>query len=287
MSTGDNIVLCPNLLRDTDMHLTLAARKLLEDAGYRAVISPMFPPEDVDLGGIPTVPMEKAVENAALMVCFGGDGTILHTARVAMRRRVPILGINMGNKGFMAELEPEELDKLLDAAAGRYTPSIRMMLDVELIRNGEVIYRDHALNDAVISGVVHAIHLTAYGDGETITEFSGDGAIVCTPTGSTAYSMSAGGPLVEPTAENLILTPICAHVLAARSFVLAPEREVRVMVDELADKTVVLSVDGGKSYMLKDGDVLRVVKSDYVTLLAHVGNRSFYDIAYKKLGDRR
>lgn len=282
------IALCPNPLRDQDLAVTLEARRLLEENGFNTIISPVFksqhwadfPPSVV------TVSMEQAVRVADLVVSFGGDGTILRTAQYAAPAGVPILGVNMGNMGFMAEVEEHELHRIVDAAAGNYEPSPRMMLDVELRREGKTVYSGLALNDAVITGVVHTIRLEAIRDGRTITKFSGDGLIIATPTGSTAYSMSAGGPLVEPSAENFILTPICAHALAIRAFVLAPDGSVTVKLGNLTEKDAVLSLDGGVAINLRENDHIVAKKSKYNTILAHVGEKSFYDIAFEKLGER-
>ena len=150
-----------------------------------------------------------------------------------------------------------------------------------------MVFTDHALNDVVVRSIVHAIELEARGDGQIISAFMGDGIIVATPTGSTAYSMSAGGPLVEPSARNIIMTPICAHVLAAKSFVLAPEREVTVRTGDITGKGTVLSVDGFSTIKLQNGDELIIKKSRFETVLAHVGKKSFYEKAYEKLGERK
>jgi NAD+ kinase len=283
------ILLCPNPYRDIGLQVTQEAEAILNAAGFSTRICPVFDaqgskflPAEVD-----TVPMEEALPDARLIVTFGGDGTILHAARMAIGRMIPILGVNLGTKGMMAELERLELPKLLDAARGYYKPMERMMLDVELVRDGETVFSDCALNDAVISGVIRIIHLTAFGDGRRISEFSGDGIIIATPTGSTAYSMSAGGPLVEPAAENIILTPVCAHNLVTRSFVLAPDRRVAVRLGSLNGKQAVMSVDGGEPIELRSGDELHVKKSNYRTIMADLGYKSFYDITYEKLGERK
>ena len=283
------VVLCPNPYRDIGFKFTLRAAELLKKEGIPVVLSPVFDwdgkvllPENVEV-----LPLEQAAECARLVVSFGGDGTILHTARGLLRTSVPILGVNLGTKGFLAELEPNELQLLLKAARGDFVPVPRMMLDVSLFRDGKEIFTDSALNDAVVSGIAHAVRIAALGDGQVITEFSGDGMIVATPTGSTAYSMSAGGPLVEPTAENMILTPICPHALAARSFVLAPDRQVKLYPKDLRGKRAVLSVDGGEPIDLCQGDEIHISKSQYVTMLAKVSSKSFYDIAFEKLSERK
>lgn len=286
---GKHVVLCSNPHRDTGFALTKKAKKLLEQFGQDVIVSAVCSTEHeacMEDTALTLLPLEEAINDALLLVSFGGDGTILHTARAATKSQVPILGVNMGNKGFMAELEPHELDRLLDAVQGRYIPDLRMMLDVRLIRNETVIYSDSALNDACVRGVIHVIRIEAMGDGRTISHYSGDGVIVSTPTGSTAYSMAAGGPLVEPSARNIILTPVCTHALGARSFVLAPERIVTLRVGELSGKQAVLSVDGSEGIYLETGDIVEVQRSQYETLLAHVSQKSFYDIAYEKLGER-
>lgn len=283
-----HVVLCPNAYRDLGLQRTLEAKEILESAGLPVVVSPVFNADrQVSMPEhIRTMPLEAALEKACLLVSLGGDGTILHTARAVMDREIPILGVNLGHKGFLAELEPHEMGRLADAALGRYKPDRRMMLDVTLYRGGKPVYTDSALNDAVVSGIINTIHVSAFGDGSIITSFAGDGIVVATPTGSTAYSMSAGGPLVEPSAENIILTPICAHFLAARAFVLAPDRKVEIRPGDLVGKRAVLSVDGGEGIELQTGDRLEVRKSGFDTLLAHVGHKSFYDMAYEKLGER-
>ena len=283
------IVLCPNPDLDRGLKITLEAQKLLLDAGHEAVVSPVSAysregfPKELSAG----LPLAEAAKGADLLVCFGGDGTILKTARTVVKERVPILGVNLGHKGFMAELEPNEIKLIVDAANGAYEPICRMMLDVELIRDGELIFSDIALNDAVICGTATTIKVAAYGDGSKITEYTGDGLIVATPTGSTAYSLSAGGSLVEPTARNILLTPICAHVITVRPFVLAPDRVVTVRAAENKDKRIWLSVDGGELIPFLTRDELRIKVSECCTVMAHVSGKSFYDIAFMKLGERK
>ena len=277
------IVLCPNMQRDEGLACTLRVREMLEGAGCRVVVSPVYG----ETAAVPTMELGEALENADLLVTLGGDGTILHLAPLVMAQRVPIVGVNLGHTGFLTELDESSIDRLLDAAAGRYEIVPRMMLDVELRRGGEVIYADTAINEALVHGIVQNVRLTALGDEERILAFSGDGVIVSSPTGSTAYSMSAGGPLVEPGTENLILTPICAHMLAARSFVLAPERVVTICPQELeADKRCILSCDGRGMIDLKNGDQVVVRRSVHQLLFADLGTKSFYETAFEKLGER-
>ena len=287
------VLLCPNVSRDRELTLTAEVADMLDRCGARTVVCPLFDEENPvqALGSFEVSTLEKELDGADIIIAFGGDGTILRAARAAAARAtasktVPVLGVNMGAKGFMAEIEKEDIGLIPRAVCGEYELDRRMMLDVELCRGGSVIYTDFALNDVVIAGITKVIDLTLYGDGQQITHFSGDGAIVATPTGSTAYSMAAGGPIIEPCAENIVMTPICAHVLAAKSFVLAPERLVSVELGHLKANPAYLSVDGGVYLNLAGGDVVRVRKSEKYTFLVHLSNRSFYKKVSEKLGEK-
>ena len=215
------VVLSPNPYRDRGLKAALAAEKILRNVGVDTVMCLPFTVE----GGNVELPKHISFKNtqeelkcADLLVCFGGDGTILHAAKDANAHKVPILGVNLGSVGFMAELEQSELSMLSKLAAGKYTVESRMMLDVTVRRDGKSVYNDIALNDAALTkgAVARVVDLEVYADKVLITRFSADGVVISTPTGSTAYSMSAGGPIVEPTAENIIVTPICPHALSVR-----------------------------------------------------------------------
>ena len=281
------VILCPNPSKDAGLETSREAKRILTQAGFDVFVSPELLdgqtddwPED-----LPISDLEEVIEGASLVVSLGGDGTIMHTARRMMGYEIPILGVNLGTVGFLAELDRGDLPMLLQAARGEFEPSPRMMLEIRVERGGETVYRNYALNDVSLHGVVQMIRMTARGDGRKILEFSGDGIVISSPTGSTAYSLSAGGPIVEPTAENLILTPICAHALIARSFVLAPDRVVTVTVSDLRCQAFISS--DGDSFEVQDGDVLIVRKANYKTMIAHVGGKAFYDIVYEKLGEAR
>lgn len=279
------IVLCPNPFRDLGLELTLKAKQLLEGAGFDTAICPVFGlneegaiPESVTVSS-----WDEAADRAKMFIIIGGDGTILHAARSLEHSSKPLLGINLGTKGFMAILEPQDLPLILDAAKGDCTPSLRMMIDIELHRNGETVYKDRALNDIVIHGMGDCINLTALCDNDRIMSFSGDGIIVSTPTGSTGYSLSAGGPIVEPEAENIIVSPICAHVIGAKCFVLGSERVITVRAQKIHDRRAIISVDGNKVMELMNGDELFVRRSDKKANFIHFGKNSFYDLTYEKL----
>ena len=282
------IVLSSNPYRDRGLRVALEARRVLEHAGVQTVLCLPFQPKKGDRLDLPfsLSLLDKELATADLIVCFGGDGTILHAARDAALHGVPILGINMGSVGFMAELERSELPLLAPLAHGMYTIEERMMLDVNVLRGEKLISQDIALNDAVISkgSVARVAEIEVLADGVKAAAITGDGVIVATPTGSTAYSMSAGGPIVEPTSRSIIVTPVCAHQLAARAMVLAPERVVTVQLPKWNRKYLYLSVDGGKAVRLTGGDRVEIRRSERATHLVRLADRSFYQIINQKLG---
>ena len=279
------IAVCPNPFRDHDLELTEKACALLHGAGFETAVCPVFAEDDPGVlpESLEARQLSQVARDCSLCVVIGGDGTILAVARQMEELQVPILGVNLGTKGFMTAIEPEEIERVVDAARGYFTISRRMMLEVRLERRGETVCRGRVLNDVVLHGYGDCIRHTAWCDGEAVTSYSGDGIILATPTGSTGYSMSAGGPLVEPDAENIILTPICAHSMGARSFILGPQRCVKVVTEKLHGRRAYLSLDGNSVADLENGDVLVVEKSQHYTLMAGLGLKSFYEIAYEKL----
>ena len=279
------IAICPNPFRDSELKYTRQAAEMLHAAGYETVVCPVFAedapqmiPEDIK-----ATTLDAVRSRCSLVVVIGGDGTILSAARQLHNADIPILGVNLGSKGFMAALEPEHMQLIVKAAAGEYKVSRRMMLDIELERGGEIIYRDKALNDVVLHGYGDCIRLTAWCAGDRITSFSGDGIILSTPTGSTGYSMSAGGPIVEPEASAIIVSPICAHMMSARSYVLSASHDVSVLAEKLHGRRAYISVDGNSVMDLTNGDLLRVRRSERCILMADMGLKSFFEKKKKKL----
>ncbi len=284
------IVLSPNPYRDRGLRAAQSARRILENAGVQTAICLPFEVEqggrlDLPAGVLLSDPAEELAD-ADVLVCFGGDGTILHAAHEANARGIPVLGVNLGSIGFMAELEHGELSLLSRLAGGRFGIERRMMLDVCVRREGRVVFSEQALNDAVITkgAVARVLDLEVTGDRVTISSFAGDGLVVSTPTGSTAYSMAAGGPIVEPTAANIIITPICAHSLHAKPFVLDAGRSVGVRLTPGGKKTAYLSVDGGRAFRVGPGDWVECRRSRQTTQLVKLTGRSFYERINQKLG---
>ena len=266
------------------------AKRVLERSGVATAVCLPFEldegshlelPADLPLGDL-----SRELEGADMLICFGGDGTILHSAREATAKNIPVLGVNLGSIGFMAELEHNELSLLSRLAVGRFGVERRMMLDVTVRREGRPVFTELALNDAVVTkgAVARVLDLEVSGDRVVISSFSGDGLVVATPTGSTAYSMAAGGPIVEPTAENIIITPICAHSLHAKPFVLGSSRTVGVRLAPGSKKTAYLSVDGGRAFRVQPGDWVECRRSRQTTQLVKLTGRSFYERINQQLG---
>lgn len=281
-----NVILTPNPYRDKNFATVREAMRILKDAGINYKLCLPF---DVDRSfelpkDLRFHRLEREIGNAELVICFGGDGTILHMAKAATRRGIPILGVNIGTMGFMAELENTELSKLAQLATGDYTVDSRLMMDVTVQRDRDIIFHDICLNDVVVTkgAVARVVHLFVKCDGIQAMECSGDGVIVSTPTGSTAYSLSAGGPIVEPEAKNIIVTPICAHDMGARCIVASDQRVITIGMASNARRNAYLSVDGGKALRLNMGDVATIRKSKLETKLLRLKERSFYDVVNAK-----
>ena len=281
-----NVILTPNPYRDKNFQTVRAAMQILRDAGIQCRVCLPFEvdrsyelPKDIRFSRL-----DRELPNAEMVICFGGDGTILHMAKAATRKGIPILGVNIGTMGFMAELENTELDQLTRIATGDYTLDNRMMLDVTVQRERDIVFHDICLNDMVVTKgtVARIVHLEVKCDGKPCMESGGDGVIVSTPTGSTAYSLSAGGPIVEPDARNMLITPICAHDVGSRCIVTSDKRVITVEMVKNARRNAYLSVDGGRAFRLNMGDVATVKKSHLETKLVRLKDRSFYDVVNAK-----
>jgi len=282
----NKVILTPNPYRDKNFQTVRAAIAVLQEAGVDARVCLPFEvdrtydlPKDIHFSRL-----DRELPTASMVICFGGDGTILHMAKAATRHNIPILGVNIGTMGFMAELESSELHQLKRIATGDYTIDNRMMLDVSVYRDRDIIYHDICLNDVVITkgAVARIVHLSVNCDGVQAMECGGDGVIIATPTGSTAYSLSAGGPIVEPEAHSILITPICAHDGASRCIVASDQRVITVGLTKNARRNAYLSVDGGKALRMNIGDTATVKRSNLMTKLVRLKDRSFYDVINMK-----
>ena len=224
------------------------------------------------------------------IIVLGGDGTVLQAAREAWRLDIPIVGVNLGNLGFLTEIETSEMEASFERLmVGDFYTEKRMMLRGEVIRaDGEKIL-GRSLNDIVISryGGMNLIVLPVYVNGQFLHEYRGDGIIVTTPTGSSGYNLSAGGPIVEPSSDVMVLTSICSHSLNHASIILSADDqiEVRLPDDSRLDRQIELSFDGSHRVLIGNGDTVRIRKSEKHTRFIKLNDMNFLETLHKKLGD--
>ena len=280
------VILCPNPGRDRELTATLRAEGILRELGFETVIcSPFRSQKEENFPGAKLRPLLPEMQRADLLITFGGDGTILHLAKLTALNQVPVLGVNMGSLGFIAELEAGEIDRLRDLKSWNFATEDRMMLDVSVIRDGRQIYQNLGLNDAVIreGPISHVIHLRVESDGHHLADIAGDGVIIATPTGSTAYSLSAGGPVVEPVAQTMVVCPICIHNMRFSSYVLSPEHVLTIELERNGRKPVYLCVDESRAFALKSDDKVFVRRSKHAVKLVRLSERSFCEIFAQKM----
>jgi NAD+ kinase len=241
-----------------------------------------------EMAALPEVQVvDKAamVRSADLIIVLGGDGTLLSVARLGGVRELHVLGINLGGLGFLTEVSTDDAVRALERVfAGDYQLDRRTTLAVRVLRRGAVVASSQVLNDAVInkSALARIIDLHTSVDGEYLCIYKADGLIVATPTGSTAYSLSAGGPLVGPGVAVMLLAPICPHTLTLRPLVLADTSVVRVQL-RAPDQEVFLTLDGQEGIPLLDGDVVEVARSPHVVALVRTVARSVLGVLRDKL----
>ena len=242
-------------------------------------------PEVSQYAGPHAVASNTIYEDADFIICVGGDGTFLNTARAAYDYRIPVLGINRGSVGFLAEVETRDIHRAVEKMAQGSQDPIRMVLDARVIRDGDVIFRDIAINDAVVSRVAvsRILRLRVNLDEKYVDSFPGDGIIVSTPTGSTAYSLSAGGPIAQPDMRLMVITPICPHILYSRSFITAEDRVVRITLDDNGVTQAMLTMDGQTHSELYPGDLVEVRAAAQDAFFASVSNVNFYDVLRAKI----
>jgi NAD+ kinase len=269
-------------IKPGDPRAEAAARELAKWLAPRGVHALFAPAAAAAVGAAPC-PAAELARRADLLVVLGGDGTLLALARALETRAVPILGINLGTLGFLAEVSVDEMEgALARALAGEMRLEERMRLSVEHLREGAVLRSWLALNDAVVSSAVaRLIEIEARADGRLVSTYHADGLIVSTPTGSTAYSLSAGGPILLPSLAAFVLTPICPHTLTQRPLVLPDEAELEIA--PRAATPARLTVDGQEGEELAAGDRVRVRRSPHPVSLLVAPERSRFDVLRAKL----
>jgi NAD+ kinase len=254
----------------------------LEARGVEAVL-------DVDTAGLAGMPGGQGKADLPglvdLLLVLGGDGTLLSVARLVGARDVPILGVNLGGLGFLTEVTLEEIYQTLDAVfQGTYEVTQRILLSATVHRQGERIAEYVALNDAVINkgALARMIELETHIDGQYVTTFQADGLILSTPTGSTAYCLAAGGPIVYPTLRALVVAPICPHTLNFRPIVIPDSAKVEI-VQGSANENAYLTLDGQVGFALRHRDVIKVVRSDHTITLLKAPGKDYFQILRTKL----
>ncbi len=255
-------------------------RDWLHGRGYEV----WFNEEAARVLGTPYLPDEPhLLADLQLLITLGGDGTILTAARIAAPKAIPILGVHMGRFGFITETHPDALFPQLEAVlAGRVQFEERLMVQAEVWREDDVVFRAYGLNEAVVkSGMTQLLRLKTFLGGAAFATYPADGVIVATPTGSTAYSLSAGGPLVAPTVQALIITPICPHTLSARPLIVPGDETVEIEIESDGGE-VRLTVDSASSFTLLSDDRVIVRRSEFVTRLVILDHATFY----RKVRDR-
>lgn len=264
--------------RAAQILLTHGAQVLMQD-GLQAECMTM---------GVVYLSQKECLERTDVILTIGGDGTILHEANLSLEYRKSILGINLGRCGFLATCEVDEMEAKLSAVArGEYFLDNRMLLYVRVL--GDDSWEGHALNDVVMTKgrLQQAVDFSIYCDDILVEHYRGDGVIVATPTGSTAYSLAAGGPILDSQTKGIVVTPICPHSLASPAMVFAQERKINLCVGQVADEEVFISCDGDAGYSVKAGATAEVRLSDQVVQLITFSKADQFQAIDQKLRGRR
>jgi NAD+ kinase len=267
---GNDIVLVAKFLRSNNYDVVVeesSAEVIHEDVGPRESIE--------DIG-----------KHIDLAIVIGGDGTLLHVARNLMQYAVPLIGVNLGRLGFLTDIPAEnmveEIKKILD---GEFETEERFLLSAEIMRGGKIATTSVAFNDVIIGKgeLSRMIELEVFDDGEFVHSMRGDGIIVATPTGSTAYAMSAGGPILHPELQAFTLVPICPHALSNRPIVVGADSVIEIVVKGVNQQRTYATFDGQENYALEQEDRVYIRKADTPVVLLHPANRSHYDVLRAKL----
>ncbi len=280
------ITLIPNLTRKEAAGVTAGICNSLKSLGAEYCFFDEFKNE-FEFANAKFLPYDEAIDSCDAVIAIGGDGSIIHAAKLAAVRKKPILGVNAGRLAFMAGLEDNELHLLSRLIDGDYTLDKRLMLKADIIKNGEIIESDYCVNDCLITNEekqrMTAIDVSL--NGSRFNSYLCDGVLISTPTGSTAYSLSAGGPVVDPELESILLTPLCPHSLVDRSLIFKPDAVLTVNSAE--ESTLCVSADGVQPITVEAGCYAQISRAEFTANFIRIKSDNFIDILYKKLAQRR
>ncbi|MEE2830409.1 MAG: NAD(+)/NADH kinase [Myxococcota bacterium] len=261
----------------------VVVHRWLSDRDHRVVLDS----HTAQAAGLPGgVPRDELAAQAEMAVVLGGDGTLLLAARVFSPDEVPIFGINLGRLGFLTDTDSEHMLEVLEEVfAGDYAIEERMMLSGSVLRGDNVLGPQHAFNDIVVNkaALAQVIRLETHVNGQLVSSYLADGIIFSTPTGSTAYGLAVGGPIVEPSTEVLLVAPICPHMLTNRPLIISGSSTVDCIISE-ARGEVYLTIDGQEGFPLLPGDRIRVCRSPHRARLVQAASRNFFEILRAKMG---
>lgn len=277
------IGLIVNTKKDNGLGITQKLIKYLQEKNVEIFVSKQISEKLSDLKYLNT--LKSPYKNIDMVFSLGGDGTLLSVARMVSTKGIPICGINLGGLGFLTQIGVHELNEYLELILeGSFQTEDRMMLSGYILRNDQRIKPFYCLNDIVVAKKLFArlIHVETFINEEYVIHYSADGLIISTSTGSTAYSLSAGGPIVYPSIKTIVITPICPHTLSARSLVINHKDILKIIVLSKG-KDVMLTVDGQQGIDLEENDIIKIHESEYKTKLITFPEKNFYGVLRKKL----
>ncbi len=279
-----NFYVIPNMTRANTFAVTTKLLQKIDELGCVAVLSSELKDVFGIREGVMYMDGDEGIAQSDVVIAVGGDGTFINAAKVAVNNHKPIICVNAGKLAYLACLEADELDLLRNVTQGNYITEKRMMLSVNVVdKDKNLLYDSNCVNDAVVSrsGNIRIMNISVYCNNAPLIDFSADGVIVATPTGSTAYSLSAGGPVVQPSVESILVTPVCPHSVFSRSIVLGGESVLQLVHDNSGE--AILSCDGQEAFVIPSDAVVKVERSkDYVTFI-RIKADTFIDVLNKKI----
>ncbi|MBQ8183527.1 MAG: NAD(+)/NADH kinase [Clostridia bacterium] len=279
-----NFYVLPNMTRANTFSVTSDVLNKIQELNCTAYLSEEHRSVFGDKDGVIYSKVEEGISSCDMVIAVGGDGTFINAAKVAVNNSKPLICVNAGKLAYLACLEADELHLLHNVINGEYVTEKRMMLYVTVVdKDGEILYHSNCVNDAVVSrsGNIRIMNLSVFCNGAPLIDFLADGAIVATPTGSTAYSLSAGGPVVEPSVESILVTPVCPHSVFSRSIVLGGSSQLELIHDNSGE--AILSCDGQEAVLIPENAKVTVKRSDACVSFIKIKSDTFIDILNKKI----